>query len=513
MVNNMTGRITMKKLLFVLLTFYMSFSAFAYANGVEATVSSTEIVAGNMAQLKIKAVGDRAEFPDIKEIDGVKVLGRHQSQNNSYTYVNGKMSNERSTVLILTFAPQKDMTIPSYSVTIDGKVYETKPINIKVVKSTAPDAGNSKFSLQLKTDKRSVIVGEPILATVYFSVKHGVRLSDNPQYNKPEFKGFFVKELGEGRSYSQADREVTELRYALIPKTEGSFTIGPATAKVPVADRSRRDMFGRFFGTTWHPIASNTVNIEVKAKPQDTDLVGSFRIENRIDRQKVKANQPVNLTVKISGKGSLEDFEFPVYEIDGVTVYSDDAKIDTAVAADGMHSSYVKSFAFISDHDFSIPARSISVYDTESKTVKTLEIPSYNITIEGSSAAAVPTVKQGGEPNAGKVQTNLKVPEKSMLDDGEETVEKQAPAAEGWMVILAFVSGMLVMYLLRYLPSPGWKKSIRHYSESEALKILYPHINESPEIEEMVRKLYAKKAGDKNVKIDKNTLREMIERL
>lgn len=90
-----------------------------------------------------------------------------------------------------------------------------------------------------------------------------------------------------------------------------------------------------------------------------------------------------------------------------------------------------------------------------------------------------------------------------MLDDGEETVEKQAPAAEGWMVILAFVSGMLVMYLLRYLPSPGWKKSIRHYSESEALKILYPHINESPEIEEMVRKLYAKKAGDKNVKIDR----------
>ena len=48
-----------------------------------------------------------------------------------------------------------------------------------------------------------------------------------------------------------------------------------------------------------------------------------------MDAQSVKANKPVNLTVKIKGNGTLEDFEFSAFEIDGVTVYSDDAVITT----------------------------------------------------------------------------------------------------------------------------------------------------------------------------------------
>ena len=496
----------------IVLSIIMLFTM-VYGAGVEATLSNTEIVQGNMAQLKIKATGNRAAFPNITEINGVKVLGRHESQSNSYTYINGKMSNDRATTLVLTFAPQKDMTIPSYEVNVDGTVYKTDPLQLKVVKATAPNAGgNSQFSLQLRADKKSVIVGEPLLVTVYFSLQHGVRLSENPQYNKPEFKDFFVKEVGKEKSYNEGNRQVTELRYMLIPQSEGNFTVGPATAKIGIADRTRRDMFGRFFGTTWHPIASNTIDIEVKSKPKDTDLVGNFSIDNSIDRQKVKANKPVNLTVKIMGEGSLEDFEFPTYEIDGVTIYSDDAKISTNLQGATINSTYVKSFAFISDHDFTIPARRISVYDIKSQTVKYLEIPSYDVKIEGSaSVAAVKPQKM--DPNSGKVQTNLKIPAKSMLDDGEPAAPLKKNKTEWWMVLLAFVSGMIVMLLVRYLRSFKMKTHVGNYSESEALKILYPHMSGSPEIEAMVRRLYAKKNGDKSVVIDKKTLNEMVEKV
>ena len=502
-----------KKLLLIL--FAMPYVLFTLSNaaGVEATVSNTEVVQGSMVQLKITANGNRAAFPNIQEIDGVPVLGRHQGQNNSYTYINGEMKNTRTTTLVLTFAPQKDMTIPSYSVNIDGTEYKTKPIHIKVVKSTLPNAGdNAKFSLQLRSDKKSVIVGEPILATVYFSLQNGVRLSENPQYNKPEFKGFFVKEVGEEKSYNQGNHQVTELRYMLIPQSEGNFTVGPATAKIGVADRNRRDMFGRFFGTTWVPIASNMIDIEVKAKPQESDLVGSFTMEQHIDSQKVKANKPVNLTIKVTGEGSLEDFEFPNYEIDGVTVYSDDAQITSDLSDHTITSTYVKSFAFISDHDFVIPAKSISVYDTKTKTLKQLKIPSYEISIEGA-AQANPAGASTPETKTGVVQTNLKVPQKSMLDDGEPEVPAEKNVTEWWMVILAFVSGMIVMLLGRYLPGFKMKTHVGKYSEAEALRILYPHMSESAEIEEMVRKLYAKKNGDKSVIIDKKTLNEIVEKV
>ncbi len=500
-----TGIIKTLFTLFILVTM-------VYGAGVKATLSSTEIVQGNMAQLKIQAVGDRVSFPNIEEISGVPVLGRHQSQNNSYTYINGQMSNEHATTLVLTFAPQKDMTISSFNVEIDGKTYQTKPLALKVVKASAPDMGDQKFSLKLRAAKKSVLVGEPFLATVYFSLQHGVRMSENPQYNKPEFNGFFVEEIADEKSYNEGNHQVTELRYILTPKEEGNFTVGPATAKVAVADRNRRDMFGRFFGSTWYPIASNTVTVEVKKKPKDTDLIGHFQMKQSIDNQKVKANKPLNLHIEISGEGSLEGFEFPAYEIDGVTIYSDDAKISTGLQGEKIHSSYVKSFAFIADHDFTIPARKISVYDLESKTVKYLEIPSYDITVEGGASVAQTLAPKSHTPS-GKVQTNLKQAEKSMLDDGTPKNAVEKNSTEWWMVILAFVSGMIVMVLWRALPK-GKKSGHRgKYSEAEALKILYSHMSESPEIEAMVRKLYRRKNGDKSVVIDKNELNTMVANL
>ena len=512
----MAERITMKKLLYILLTMYFSLFTLLNAAGVEATVSNTEIVAGNMVQLKIKATGGRAAFPNIREIGGSKVLGRHESQKNSFTYINGEMKNERSTILVLTFTVQKDTTIPSYAVNIDGTVYKTKPIDLKVVKASASPMGNNKFSLQLRSNKKSVMVGEPFLATVYFSLQHGVRLSENPQYNKPEFKGFFAKEVGEEKTYSQGNRQVTELRYILTPQSEGNFTVGPATAKIGMADRSRRDMFGRFFGTNWVSIASNTLNIVVKEKPQDTDLVGNYTIENHMDATEVKANKPVNLSVKISGEGSLEDFVFPDYEIDGVTVYSDDAKIETEVKEGHIKSTYMKSFAFISDHDFTVPSRNISVYNLQNKKVESLDIPSYAVKVESGQKTVASTTVNTPPAEAGTVQTNLKIPEKSMLDSGEEQTETAKEKNEWWITILAFISGATGMYLFRFIPSVPLLKRRRKGStanEAEALKILYAHINESSQIEEMVRKLYAKKNGDKSVKIDKNELREILENL
>ena len=499
----------MTRILFILFTIHYSLFTLLNAASVEATLSTTEVVQGNMVQLKIKAIGNRAAFPDISEIGGSQVVGRHKGQNNSFTYINGVMKNVRSTSLVLTFAPQHDTIVPSYSINIDGTVYKTDPIALKVVKGTAPKMlQDNKFSLQMRSDKNSVMVGEPVLVTVYFSLENGVRLSENPQYDAPVFKGFFTKEIDKEKTYREGNRQVTELRYLLTPQKEGNFTIEPATAKVGVADTSRRDMFGRFFGTVWVPISSNSITVEVKAISQNTDLVGSFFMENSIDKQQVKANKPVNLTVKIEGEGSLEDFEFPEYEIDGVTIYSDDAKVETEIIGEKLKSTYVKSFVFISDSDFRIPSRNITVYDTETSTVKTLEIPSYTISVEAKKALVSNADKT---EKSTVVQTNIKQNE-SLLPDAVEK-EVGVKSVEWWMLILAFILGLLLMYVLKYVPLSKFKRNKSPYKESEALKILYAHISESKEIEEMVRKLYARKNGDKSVVIDKKLLKELVEKI
>ena len=131
-------------------------SAFGYANddksGAKAIVTNTKIIAGDIVTLRIKATGDRVVFPNIEKIDGIKVLSHHERITNIHTYTLGKFKKERTT-LILTFAPQKDMTIPSYEMEIDGRLYKTKPIKLKVKNNALDINSHPIFLLNLKSNK------------------------------------------------------------------------------------------------------------------------------------------------------------------------------------------------------------------------------------------------------------------------------------------------------------------------------------------------------------------------
>jgi hypothetical protein len=79
------------------------------------------------------------------------------------------------------------------------------------------------------------------------------------------------------------------------------------------------------------------------------------------------------------------------------------------------------------------------------------------------------------------------------------------------MLLLAFMAGAVSLYLLQLLPKFKGRAA-SPFKESEALKILYAHINDDKEAEAMVRKLYAKKNGDKSVIIDKKELKALVEK-
>jgi len=139
--------------------------------------------------------------------------------------------------------------------------------------------------------------------------------------------------------------------------------------------------------------------------------------------------------------------------------------------------------------------------DTQTDEVKTLKVNGYEIKVKSTASTA-------GTSSAtqGQVQTQLAQPVQSKEVIVEKKVEVQTVA--WWMLVFAFVLGVLSMYLLRFIPS----KKAKPYKESEALKILYGHMGEDEAVEEMVRKLYAKKNGDKSVEIDKKLLKELLER-
>ena len=497
----------MKKILLALFIIHYSLVTLLNAASVRATVNTVEVVQGNPVQLRIKATGGSATFPKILMVADAPVLGRSRSSSQNYTMINGKFRSEKITTQVIQFVPEHDMTIPSYTVTMGGKAYKTDPIAIKVVKFSASRAGkNSLFSLEMKANKTKVMVGESFMVTVYFSLKNGVRLSQEVQYTNPKFPGFTSVDVEEKNAYIKGNYQVQEVRYILTAQKEGNVTISPAQAKIGLPDRSRRDIFGMTFGTKWHQTVSNSLDIEVLPQTQESDLIGVFTVHVTVDKQEVKANKPVNLTVKIEGKGNLENFEFPKYGIDGVTVYSDEAKIETRIVDGELHSSYSKTFAFISDSDFGIPSQSFSMLTLEDQTLKSLDVPGYDIKIKVSKSAAVTT-----QPKDTKGLVQTKMPQH--VETKEVIIEKEVEikSVAWWMLVLAFALGALFVMLVRWLPNFKGRTA-SPYKESEALKILYAHMSEDSEVEAMVRQLYAKKNGDKSVIIDKKVLKILVEK-
>ena len=468
---------------------------------VKATVNSPEVVKGNAVQLYLKAIGDGVVFPDIGMIDGVRVMGQSTQSSRNVSVVNGAFSSEKSTTKILQFIPTKDMTIPSYTITIDGKAYQTDPIAIKVVTSSAPSLnGNSLFSLQMKASKTKVMVGESFGVTLYFSLKNGVRLAQDIQYDKPSFDGFSAVDMKQKGAYIKGAYQVQELGYILTAVEEGNFTITPAHMRVGLPDRSQRDIFGMSFGTKWREALSNKLDIEVVAPAQPSDLIGDFTLDATLDTQEVNANQPVNLTLKIEGEGNLEGFEFPNYEIEGVTIYSDEPTIETKIINGRLHSTYTKSFAFIADSNFSIPSRSFSMLNLEEGSLKNLEIKGYHIAVKRPVSTMI-------EQPKGVVQSSTT----PQIITKEVIVEKGGTSIAWWMLVIAFMGGVGSLFLLQQLLSLKGKKENRH-ANKDALAILYPHMGQDAKVEQMVRQLYAKKNGDKSIKIDKKALKAMVEK-
>lgn len=482
----------------------------AWSQSVEATVSSRQVVAGNPVQLQIDAIGDDVVFPEIEEVESAPVLGQAKSSSISFTSINGKSSRQNKTTLLLQFVPEHNMTVPSYGILIDGKTYQTKPIKITVVQSAEAPVmqENAKFSLQMAVEKNEVVVGESFVATVYFSYEDGLRLAENPRYEKPSFDGFFVQEVQEPKVYRKGSQNVQELRYILTPRQEGNYTIGPAQVNIPEQDGSMRDPFGMFAPAKWTQAVSNTAAVKVVSAVPLSDLVGTFTLQSSIDTHEAQANKPVNLIVTIAGEGNLETFELPAYDIDDVTVYSDDAKVQTDIIGGSIKSVYTKSFAFIGDHNFTIPSREFSMYNPKTKRSETLQIPAYEIKVKGIPLQPI-------EKNIAleKKESESKN-KKEALDDPfwAKSKAQSEIAAFWWIPAGSFIGGLMVMFLfLRGIPM--WKERMKRSTQknSEALKILYPHTAKSAEVEEMVRKLYAKSNGDKTVHIDQKALKRLLE--
>jgi hypothetical protein len=513
---------------FLLIT---AFTLSTFSGSVEIRVNTTRVSEGERLDVKIVAQGKDVNFPVIDSVDGFRVENSRTSQKSQMRIIDEKITQKSETVLTFSLYPDRNITIPKFEVNIDGKKYSTKEIKIEMVKNQTKGGLSNNFKITSSVEKRMVSVGEPIIFKVdVIEPNSSGSAVAQLNYIPPNFKGFFVKQIGGENLVRKADTTVHELKYLLIPQKRGKFTIPPAGLRVGLEDlNTQSDPFGLFeTPIKWYSMRSKPITISVESAPKGVDLIGNFKVTSKVDKERTKPNQPINYTLKIEGVGSLEDMEDPVFDIPNVTVYSDNAVVKSKLVNGKLISTYTKKYVFISNASFIIPEIKLKEFDYTTKKIRELKGEGFSIAVEGSPQK---NFASANSTNHSSISFQHSTPKKgldnnsSILEDTLYYAKKEYEEKEAMLpfyTLSAFLAGMMAMFALMKLFKSSKvirnllkkeKKVLFNYTTKEALDILYPYTSDSEEIEDMVKKLYLVHKGKRAMHIiDKNKLHKMIEK-
>lgn len=350
------------------------------------------------------------------------VMGPSTSSSTSMQYINGQMSRTQTTTYTYIFQAlsKGTFTIAPASITVEGTVVSSNSITIEVVEGEKPQTapgtqqqqspqtsqstGGSDADVFIRAivSKTNVFQGEPLVVTFKLYTRLDATNLENPK--APALNGFYLQEI-EVPPLSSLEREMVNgevygtgvlRKVVLFPQRAGELIIDPYELDVIVRERvasAPRGFFDDFFGSAQlvrKKAVSPAIKINVKPlpqpRPQDfSGAVGNFSIEVSADKTQVKANEPVNYSIKISGTGNLKLIEQPKVDFPiGFEVF--DAQVKESVRNTESGSSGSKSFEIllIPRHQgaYRIPPLNFSWFDPASGSYKSYSGEEISLQIE-----------------------------------------------------------------------------------------------------------------------------------
>lgn len=350
------------------------------------------------------------------------IAGPYTSSQSSFQMTNGHTTSSSSVTYTYTLYALKSGTfnVPAAQAVVDGKTIHSRAAKIAVSgtaknHSGAPDmhqdqepqmrAAGSKISgndlfIKVSANKRRVHEQEPVLLTykVYTLVdltQLNGKMPDLTGFHTqeiplPQQKSFHVEQVN-GRSY----RCVTWSQYVMYPQMTGKLEIPSITFKGIVVQQNRNvDPFEAFFngGSGYVEVKRDIVapGLTIQVDPLPTRPanfsggVGRFNISAQVDKQSVKAGDPISLRVVVGGNGNLKLIKQPV-----MTFPKDfdtyDAKVSdkTRLTANGVEGNMVYDFLAVPRNPgrYTIPPVELVYYDTSANAYRTVKTQAFDIEV------------------------------------------------------------------------------------------------------------------------------------
>ena len=326
----------MKRAMFSILALILSGMGNALAITAEASLSSTQPMAGEAFQLQVQVSDDKKEdlpWPQVTGLDRFQVSKNTSTSSSSQTtIINGHItqSNAYITTFVYTLTAQQPGTYTIGPIRYEFKDFkqELGSANVTVAKSIAGLTTHSTLT------QRSAYIGEQVLYTLRIIPKEGVQSINLPEgMQKLIGQKFYFEQLEKSIAPTVATINGQQVRLfdihiALFPLLTGTASLEGIPIEYQVV-RSRNRPGGQsmfdaftdnFFGgatVVTQKAVAEPLKMEVKALPPGapngfTGSVGEYSLSARVDKTIVAAGDALTLTVTIHGNGQPKSITKPV---------------------------------------------------------------------------------------------------------------------------------------------------------------------------------------------------------
>ena len=415
----------MKKLV-LLYVLFSSIGNFAQVQ-FEAKVSKNSL--GLNERLRVdftmNADGDNFTPPDF---DGFKVVNGPMQQV-SQSWINGKVSFNKSYSYFLMPTRRGAVTIDQASIEINGQTYKTSPIKVTITAAIdlpknpqdAPQvSADDAIHLVAEVSKSNPYINEPITVVykLYFSYNIGIsnwRELDKPKYNDFWSQNIDIKQLKveDGTYNGEKIRVVTLRKTVLYPQKSGKLAIEPLSMDIDMEiPTNRRNFFGQYQTMqTNKRVSAGAKTINVKALPENgkpadfTGAVGSFKFEAKPSKTTLKHGESLDLKVVVSGTGNLKLFDLPKPVVPtALEMYDPVHKENVNSPLSGMTGSISDSYTIIPQFkgEYPIKPMSFSYFDLNSRSYKTIVSPEIMVKVLDGPESTEAVATQNPDENPTK---------------------------------------------------------------------------------------------------------------
>lgn len=309
--------------------------------------------------------------------------------------INGNM--EASTEWKIALAPRRigKLLIPSFN--INGAVSDAIEITVEG-KSRKPKDGQNDVSVEIETNVDTAYVQQQIIVTLRLYTTVGL---SGVELQPMQVQDALVVQLDERQYQTKINNRpgaVVETRYAIFPQQSGELIIPSLLYQVSV-NTGTRDIWDRFYGNSQNNLLRlRTEEQRINVLPAPASAKGApWLPANKLEltehwsasTDSLKVGEPITRTITIKADGLTAGQITPleIENIDGVTLYKDQAQNDDQKSAKGVVGSRIETIAIVPTKQgvFTLPATKVRWWNNHSQMMETAYLDAVTLKV-GSGA-------------------------------------------------------------------------------------------------------------------------------